>query len=243
MPNPSTRTLPDGTFPTICAFFLDTSNTLPISKINIFDLFIPIFSAILEWLNKCIYSPCTGTKNLGFNNAWISLSSCSQAWPETCISSIASYITSAPFSVKSSITLDTAFLFPGIGVDDIITISPFSIWILLWFPEAILVSAAIGSPWLPVVIIVILLLGYFFMSFKSITISSGINKYPNDIATSDILSILLPLKAIFLPYFIEAFAICCTLWTLEAKVATITLPSAFVKRLSKASPTVFSDIV
>ena len=98
-------------------------------------------------------------KNFGFNKACINLNSCSHAWPETCISSIDLYITFAPFSVKSLITLDTAFSFPGIGDAEIITISPFSIWTYLWVDDAILVKAAIDSPWLPVVTMVILSLG------------------------------------------------------------------------------------
>ena len=63
------------------------------------------------------------------------------------------YTTSAPICIKSSITFDTYFSFPGIGVADIIIKSFGVIFTFLWSPAAILVSADIGSPWLPVVII------------------------------------------------------------------------------------------
>ena len=69
------------------------------------------------------------------------------------------------------------------------------------------------------------------------------SKYPSLIATSEIFSILLPLKAIFLPYLIDEFIICCNLWILDANVATIILPLPLLNKLSKVSPTVFSDMV
>ena len=52
-----------------------------------------------------------------------------------------------------------------------------ALWLIfLWLEKAILASAAIGSPWLPVVIMVICSFEYFDISSKSIMSSSGISK-------------------------------------------------------------------
>ena len=57
------------------------------------------------------------------------------------------------------------------------------------------------------------------------------------------LIILLPHTAIFLLYLTAELTICCTLWTLDAKVATTILFVEFKNNLSKTSPTELSDIV
>ena len=53
---------------------------------------------------------------------------------------------------SSLITLDTAFSFPGIGLELKMIVSFGLIVIFLWISAAILESAAMDSPWLPVVI-------------------------------------------------------------------------------------------
>ena len=120
---------------------------------KIFSFGIPISSAVSACAFNCLYSPCTGIKYFGLANANISFCSSWQAWPETCTSSNALYTTSAPICIKSSITLDTNFSLPGIGVADIIIKSFGVITTFLCSPDAILVNADIASPWLPVVII------------------------------------------------------------------------------------------
>ena len=54
---------------------------------------------------------------------------------------------------------------------------------------------------------------------------------------------LLPHTAIFLPFATEAFTICWTLCTFDAKVATTILFLQFTNNLSNSFPTVLSDIV
>ena len=75
------------------------------------------------------------------------------------------------------------------------------------------------------------------------SISFSNSKYPSSAATATIFSILLPDTATFLPCILAASIICCILWTLDANVATITLPFAFEKSLAKLSPTTLSDKV
>ena len=53
---------------------------------------------------------------------------------------------------SSLITFDTAFSFPGIGLELKMIVSFGLIVIFLWISAAILESAAMDSPWLPVVI-------------------------------------------------------------------------------------------
>ena len=118
-----------------------------------FSLAIPIDFAVSLCAINCLYSPWTGIKYFGFASASIIFCSSWHACPDTCIASSELYITSAPSCIKSSITFDTNFSFPGIAVADIITLSFGVICTFLCSPAAILVKADIGSPWLPVVII------------------------------------------------------------------------------------------
>ena len=50
---------------------------------------------------------------------------------------------------------ETSFSLPGIGVAEIITVSPGMMPTFLWSFIAMRVKALIGSPWLPVVMITI----------------------------------------------------------------------------------------
>ena len=118
---------------------------------NIFSGGIPRLTAVLACTISCLYSPWTGKKYLGLTSDNINFCSSWQAWPETWTSANELYTTSAPICIKSSITFDTNFSFPGIGVADIITKSFGVISTFLCSPVAILVSADIASPWLPVV--------------------------------------------------------------------------------------------
>ena len=152
-PKPSTSTLPLWTVLVNSALSSLISNTLPFCNIMMLSLSIPILWAVSLWAINCLYSPCTGIKYFGFDNAIINFCSSWQACPDTWTSSNALYTTSAPICIKSSITFDTNFSFPGIGVAEIITKSFGVIFTFLWSPAAILVNADIGSPWLPVVII------------------------------------------------------------------------------------------
>ena len=109
---------------------------------------------------------------------------------------------------------------------------------------AILASADIGSPWVPVVIITSSLSLYLDISFKSTNISSSISKYPNSLATPITLTIDLPDIATFLLHFLAISIICCSLCILEENVATIILLSpALLNKSSSPAPTVLSDIV
>ena len=145
--------------------------------------------------------------------------------------------------IKSSITFEIYFSFPGIGFADIIIKSFGVIWTFLCSPDAILVNADIGSPWLPVVIITKLSSGYDFILSISINTLSGTLMYPNFLAVSIILHILLPHTATFLLYFTAEFTICWTLCTFDENVATTILFVQFTNSLSSISPTVLSDIV
>ena len=61
---------------------------------------------------------------------------------------------------KSSLMIfDTAFSLPGIGLELNMIVSPGMIEIFLWISAAIRDRAAIDSPWLPVVMIVVFSLG------------------------------------------------------------------------------------
>ena len=109
---------------------------------------------------------------------------------------------------------------------------------------AILVSADIGSPWLPVVIRTIFSGGYLFIASRSMITPSGTLRYPSSIAVEITLSILLPKTATFLSVRTALLIICCILWIFEANVAMmIRLPSAFAKRFSKELPTLRSEAV
>ena len=152
-PSPSTNTFPDGTNVVNFASFSFNSNVFPLVVKNIFWAGMPSFLAVSACAINCLYSPWTGIKYFGLANDNINFCSSWHAWPDTCTSAKELYTTSAPIFIKSSITLETDFSFPGIGFAEIITKSFGVIVTFLWFPEAILVNADIVSPWLPVVII------------------------------------------------------------------------------------------
>ena len=134
IPIPSTNTTPVCTFSVAIALSWEISKTWPVSNVNTFDLSIPNFKAKSLWCFRCLYSPCTGIKYLGFTNVWINFNSSLYACPDTCISSKSSYITSTPFLYSWFITLDTNLSFPGIGDADIINKSSCSIDICLCDP-------------------------------------------------------------------------------------------------------------
>jgi len=95
-----------------------------------------------------------------------------------------------------------------------------------------------GSPWEPVVMMVILSFGYRLIKSMSIRIPSGTVRYPSSVAILTKLSILRPETATFRPSFVAASMICWMRWRLEENVAMmIRLFSAFLNRLAKLSPT------
>ncbi len=148
-PSPSTIMPCACTLPTSAACSCVSSSTSPEESIFVFSFGIPSSCASSAWYLRCWYSPCTGIAYLGFVSVYISLISSCEAWPDTCVSCT---ITFAPFSASSLITFDTDFSLPGIGLELNITVSPGSINTFLCIFAAILESAAIASPWLPVVI-------------------------------------------------------------------------------------------
>ena len=77
-------------------------------------------------------------------------SSSAQPWPETCTGALSSCSTSAPIFASRLIASWTRSSFPGIGLAEMITVSPRSTWTAGWSLYAIRVIADIGSPWLPV---------------------------------------------------------------------------------------------
>ena len=152
-PNPSTKTFPDGTDVVNFASSLFNSNILPLCVMNMFCAGIPSSLAVSACAINCLYSPWTGMKYCGLAKDNINFCSSWQACPDTWTSANALYTTSAPIFIKSSITLETSFSFPGIAFAEIITKSFGVIVTFLCSPAAILVKADIVSPWLPVVII------------------------------------------------------------------------------------------
>ena len=186
-------------------------------------------------------SPCTGIKYLGFIRLSISFCSSLLPCPETCIPAIFLNTTSASYLRRLFILLETAFSFPGIGVAEIITVSPSFIFICLCIFLAILDRAAIGSPCVPVHKITTLLSLSPSTSDNATIIPSGILRYPRLDAISNTFTKLLPSIAILLPYSSAVFIICCNLCTCEAKAATIILPLAFENSCLNASPTLLSD--
>ena len=204
---------------------------------------IPINCAVSACAFNCLYSPWTGIKNFGFASANINFCSSWQACPETWTSANALYTTSAPICIKSSITFETDFSFPGIGFAEIITKSFGVILTFLWSPAAILVNADIVSPWLPVVIITSCSSLYVDIVSISINISSGQSIYPNSFAVEIIFIILLPHIAIFLWYFTAELTICWTLCTFDANVATTILFVHPSNNSSNTGPIELSDIV
>ena len=123
----------------------------PFPKTNILSLLIPSSTAISACNFNIWYSPWAGIKYLGFNNFKFIFNSCLDGWPEEWISlKIELVITSAPQRVSWLTTLEIECPFPGIGLEENTTVSPGTILISFKVPFAILLKAAIGSPWLPV---------------------------------------------------------------------------------------------
>ena len=144
---------------------------------------------------------------------------------------------------SSSIILLMGFSFPGIGLAEMITVSPGTISICLCVATAIRVNADIGSPWLPVVITTSCSGGYLSISSMSMRVFSVCFIYPVCNATSITFTILLPQMTHFLLNLTAVSMICWTLWILEENVATIRRPVVLEKISSNVAPTVLSDMV
>ncbi len=141
-------------------------------------------------------------------------------------------------------TFETAFSFPGIGLELKIIVSFGLMEIFLCMPNAILERAAMDSPWLPVVINTVCSSGKFFKCSTSINVFSGISKYPSSVAVEIILTMLRPSTTTFLLYLQAELIICWTRSTLDANVATIILECLCSEKiLSNALPTELSVIV
>ncbi len=119
------------------------------------------------------YSPWIGITAFGRRSAIIVRSSSAFAWPETCTGAICSCSTSAPAFARRLIESCTRSSLPGTGRAERITVSPRSTDTAGWSPYAILVSADIGSPWLPVQRIITSPGGSDIASWGLISTSSG----------------------------------------------------------------------
>src|SRR5690606_20506916 len=97
------------------------------------------------------------------------------------------------------IVLLTLSVFPGIGEDEKMTVSPGWICTCRCVPLAILDNAAIGSPWLPVQRIITSLAGNRLSDCVSTNNSLGALMYPSSRPIVIALSILLPNTAILRP--------------------------------------------
>ena len=93
-------------------------------------------------------------------------------------------------------------------------------------PRDIRDSAAIGSPWVPVVTNTTRSGGIISAAPMSITSSSATLRKPRSLAMPMLRTIDRPTKETLRPNATDASMICCTRATLEAKHATITRPSA-----------------
>ncbi len=189
------------------------------------------------------YSPWIGIKYFGFIKRSINFCSSCPPCPEVWISFRAPWITSAPARNSISIVLLTLTVFPGIGEDENTTVSPGIIWIWRWVPFAILDSAAIGSPWLPVHKIVTRLAGIRLIWEGSMNVSFGHEIYPSCWPISIAASILRPNTATLRLCNTAASTTCCKRWIFEANVAKIIRPSTLRKMSWMLSPTRRSDIV
>lgn len=124
------------------------------------------------------------------------------------------------------------------------TVSLFPILILLNSPDAMRVSALIGSPCDPVEMITSSLSFIFLILSISITRFCGIFSSPILEAASATLIMLRPENTTFRRYFTAISKICCSRWTLDAKVAIIRRrPILSEKMWSNVSPTTRSLIV
>src|SRR5258708_4345271 len=84
----------------------------------------PTSIAIRAWRTSIRYSPWIGTKCFGWRMLRRSFSSSWLAWPETCGRDAASYTTSAPSLKRLSTVRLTSSSLPGIGFEDMTTVSP-----------------------------------------------------------------------------------------------------------------------
>ena len=149
--------------------------------------------------------------------------------------------TSTPCKYKALIVFATEALFPGIGLEENITVSVGLNFICLWVPLAILDKAANGSPCEPVH-------NKQISSGGKVLATSGETKilssfmYPPSIDISMLFSILLPNNAIFLLFFLQVSTMCFNLYMLDAKVATIILPF-FFSNISCNSSSTFDSLI
>ena len=116
---------------------------------------IPTAMAKRLWVTSIRYSPWMGTKNLGrtrlrrnFNSSW-------EAWPEAWMPEKGEWITSAPSLRSRSITRPTTRSLPGMGLAEMMTVSPGRMDTFRCSWAAIRLRADMGSPWEPVVRMVI----------------------------------------------------------------------------------------
>ena len=172
-PNPSTKTRPALTRPPFCPERLVNSNICPLSPSRIWSFSTPISTANSPCFLSILYSPWTGRKYFGLIRPSIILSSSWLPCPDTWIRLLLPKTTLAPKRIRLSIVRPTPVSFPGIGVAEIITVSPGIILTLRWLFDAILDKPAIGSPWLPVVKISTWSAVYRFSSSASMRTPSG----------------------------------------------------------------------
>ena len=140
-------------------------------------------------------------------------------------------------------TSETYRSFPGIGVDEMMTVSPALIPSLACSPDAMRTRPDMGSPWLPVVKIQTLLSRTESTSSMLICIFSGRFKYPSSVATLAMRTMLRPDRQILRLYRFASSITCWRRWIFEAKVAMIMRPLASLKYSLKVAPTLFSEIV
>ena len=129
------------------------------------------------------------------------------------------------------------FSFPGTALAEMITVSPGTMEIFRWSDRAILVSADMGSPWLPVVRITTWSAGRLSRSSTSTRRPSSHESAPNESARLTLFSMLLPTIATRLPVISAAVSTCCMRSICDAKVVTNTLPGASRNASLNSSPT------
>ena len=154
-PRPSTKIAPACTRPPLRPPSLSNSKIWPLSPIRTFLGSTPIATPSSPWRRNMRYSPWTGIKYSGRTRLSIVLSSSWLAWPDTWIPRSLPYTTWQPNRSKLSIVLPTAPSLPGIGVAEMITVSFGANSTVRWLLVAIRDKPAIGSPWEPVVKIII----------------------------------------------------------------------------------------
>ena len=179
-------------------------------------------------------------KYLGLISLNINFCSSFEPWPDVCTLLTLDVITLAPSFDNKSIFLFIDNVFPGIAELAKITVSVGIIVIFLCVPFAILLNAASSSPWVPVHKISNLF-GSTWLRYLLLTnVSLGALIYPNSVPILIAFSIERPNTTIFLPCSIHASTTCLTRYTLEAKVAKITLCFSLRSILEIVFPTSFS---